>query len=176
MADYKGIPTILEAAKRLPNVSFHLVGGWPEDVVRQQERAQALGLTNTTFHGLKPHLEIPPFLWHADVLLLPPSRYHPSALWTSPLKLGEYLASGTPIVASRIPALQSWVTDEEVEFVTPDDPRSLALGIQRILQDPSTARRRSQAGIKKAESLSFERRAESILLKLQLLNSKPLDA
>ena len=37
-----------------------------------------------------------------DIFLLPPSRNHPSALWTSPLKLCEYFALRKPVIASDI--------------------------------------------------------------------------
>jgi glycosyltransferase involved in cell wall biosynthesis len=164
--DYKGIPTILEAAAQLSNVHFHLVGGWPDDISRQKQRARELGLTNVTFHGLKPHSAIPLFLWHANVLLLPPSAHHPSAAWTSPVKLGEYLASGVPVVATSIPALRDWLTDAEAKFVDPDDPKSLAQGIIDILKDPEYATALSQQGLKKAETLSYEHRAERILQRL----------
>ena len=161
--DYKGIPTILRAAARLPDVHFHLVGGWPEDIARQRKRAQELGLTNVTFHGLKPHSAVPPFLWHADVVLLPPSQYHPSAAWTSPVKLGEYLASGTPVVATDILALRSWVTEKEVEFVPPDNAEGIAEGIRRVLNDSERSKRLRTNGLRKARELSYERRAEAIL-------------
>ena len=161
--DYKGIPMVLEAAGLLPNLHFHLIGGWPKDIARQQRRAQELELTNVTFHGLKPQSTVPPFLWHADVLLLPPSQHHPSAAWTSPLKLGEYLASGTPVVATDIPALRDWVTDEEVEFVPPDDAEALAQGIQHVLSDKHRAEQLSTNGLRKARTISYKRRAEVIL-------------
>jgi glycosyltransferase involved in cell wall biosynthesis len=167
--DYKGIPTVLEAAARLHNVRFHLVGGWPEDIVRQLRRAQELELTNVTFHGPKPHSDLPLFLWHADVLLLPPSRDHPSAFWTSPLKLGEYLASGTPVVATDIPALRDLVTDEEVEFVAADDAKALAEGIRRVLRDKARAEKLQTAGLQKAQELSYKRRVEAILNRCGLI-------
>jgi glycosyltransferase involved in cell wall biosynthesis len=166
--DYKGIPTILEAAVLLPDVQFHLIGGLPENVKRQRARIEDMGLHNVTLHGLKPQVEVPPYLWHADVLLLPPSQYHPSAQWTSPLKLGEYLASGTPVVATSIPALRDWLTDEEVEFVPPDDAEAMAEGIMHLLRDPNYAISLSQRGLKKAQTLSHERRAERILERLAL--------
>jgi glycosyltransferase involved in cell wall biosynthesis len=161
--DYKGIPTVLAAASLLPDIQFHLIGGWPRDIERQRARIEEMGLSNVTLHGLKPHVEIPPYLWHADVLLLPPSQHHPSAAWTSPLKLGEYLASGTPIVATSIPALRYWLTDDEVKFVKPDDAEAIAEGIVNILEEPDYARTLAQNSLKKAQTLSYESRATSIL-------------
>jgi glycosyltransferase involved in cell wall biosynthesis len=161
--DYKGIPTILKVAKLLSDFSFHFVGGHQEDIIRQKERSEKLGLTNVIFHGLKPHSEVPPYLWHADVLLLPPSAEHPSALWTSPVKLGEYLASKTPVVATDIPSLRDWLTDDEVEFVKADNSISIADGILRILNDSYRAQTLSNQGYIKAKTLSYEIRAQKIL-------------
>ena len=168
--DYKGIPTIIETASLLPDIVFHLIGGWPEDVERQRARVENKGLKNVVLHGLIQHSRIPPFLWHSDVLLLPPSLDHPSAKWTSPVKLGEYLASGTPIVATSIPALLDWLSEEEVQFVKPDSPESMAEGILKILDNPERGQMLSKNGILKSQNLSYERRAER-LLKLSGLGS-----
>lgn len=161
--DYKGIPTILDAASRLPDRQFHFLGGLADDLARQKSRAAELGLKNVHFHGLKPHSQVPAYLWHADLLLLPPSANHPSAAWTSPVKLGEYLASGTPTVASDIPALRDWLTSEEVDWFEPDSGGSLALTIERVLGDDVLSTTLARAGRKRAQSLSYESRAEAIL-------------
>lgn len=160
--DYKGIPAILDAAKELPDVNFHLVGGWPEDIRRQRQQIGNAGLENVVLHGLKEHKDVPRYLWHADVLLLPPSANHPSAQWTSPLKLGEYLASGTPVIAADIPALRRWLTDEEVIFVEPDNGAAMAGAIRLILNDPERKSRLSEAGMEKAAALSYVKRASAI--------------
>jgi len=161
--DYKGIPTIIEAAEGLAHLDFHLVGGLPEDVQRTRQRLAARGLTNVTLHGHRPPADVPPYLWHADVLLLPPSAHHPSARWTSPVKLGEYLASGVPVVSTSIPALRDWLTDAETRFVEPDDPLALADGIQAVLADRALAASLSEAGRQKAPTLAYRRRAERVL-------------
>ena len=161
--DYKGIPTVLEAAAQMPEARFHFVGGCPEDVVRQRKRAEHWALSNTVFHGLRPQAEVPPYLWHADALLLPPSRHHPSARWTSPVKLGEYLASGTPVVATDIPALRDWLTDDAVEFARADDPGDLARAVRCVLRDRARAHRLRQTARRLAERLSYTRRAQTIL-------------
>jgi glycosyltransferase involved in cell wall biosynthesis len=161
--DYKGIPTILGAAALLPGVRFHLLGGWPEDVDRARIAAEQAGLANVSFHGLRPHAEVPRFLWHADVLLLPPSAKHKSAAWTSPVKLGEYLASGTPVVASAIPALRSQVKGDEVEWVEPDRPDALAAGILRVLEDPAHAAALVAQARRAASRLGYADRAARVL-------------
>ena len=161
--DYKGIPTILKTAALLPDMRFHIIGGSIEDLTRHQERARALNLRNVVFYGLRPHTEIPNFLWHADILLLPPSQNHPSAVWTSPVKLGEYLASGTPVVASDIPALRDWLTDDDVHFVRPDCAKSLAKGIRQLLRNKERSEKLRLSGLEKAQTLSYKQRAQTII-------------
>jgi len=161
--DYKGIPTILSAAKLLPDVNFKLVGGHEEDVKRVSDEIRIKKLTNLSLTGHLPHSEVPQHLWNADVLLLPPSGKHPSAQWTSPVKLGEYLASGTPVVATKIPALNYWLTDKEVKFVEPDNPESLAKGIRSILENPVKNVERIRKARELAQKLSYERRCERML-------------
>ena len=161
--DYKGIPTILAAAGKLPEVSFHLVGGRPEDIARQRQHVRRMRLDNITVHGAKAHAQVPAFLWHADALLLVPSAQHASARWTSPVKLGEYLASGVPVVASRIVALREALTERVACFVRPDDPDDLAAAIDGLLADRQRAGRLARAAAEMAKSLSYEHRAEQIL-------------
>ncbi|MCS6836475.1 MAG: glycosyltransferase [Anaerolineae bacterium] len=160
--DYKGIPAMLEAARLLPECQFHLVGGTDRDVARQRQRAVELGLSNLVLHGLKSQSELPPYLWHADVLLLPPSAQHPSARWTSPVKLGEYLASGRPIVATDIAALRHWLSEDEVRFCSPDDGAALAQAVRAALAHPPDPAK----ALAKAESFSYVNRAQALLSRL----------
>jgi len=160
--DYKGIPTILEAAKQLPHLQFHLIGGLDDDIARQRGEAQALTLTNVHFHGMKSQNDLPQYLWHGDVLLLPPSANHPSAEWTSPVKLGEYLASGKPIVATEISALQYWL-DDEVHFVAPDDGQALADGIRHVLDNQEHFQKQRNRRVNKAKEFAYRKRAQSIV-------------
>ena len=163
--DYKGIPTILETARHLPDFHFHLIGGTPQDIERHQTFIAEQGIENIILHGIQPQATIPPFLWHADILLLPPSADHPSAQWTSPVKLGEYLASGTPVIATRIPALQDWLSDEQVTFVEPDDATAMKNAIEGILNHPQEAQSRAKQGLELAQQFSYANRARTILEK-----------
>lgn len=162
--DYKGVPTILAAANHNPGVTFALLGGLPEDIQRAHAAAATMGLTNALLLGPRPHSAVPAYLWHADVLLLPPSARHPSACWTSPVKLGEYLAAGRPIVASDIPALRDWIDEPVVRWFTPDDGESLALAISTFLREPAadSLDRRSLAAAL-ARRFSYTARARAIL-------------
>lgn len=161
--DYKGIPAILDAAARMPHCDFVLIGGKPEDQERQRQAIRARGLRNVALTGWLAHADVPARLWDADVLLLPPSAHHPSARWTSPVKLGEYLASGTPVVASRIPALAYWLSDASVCFTHPDDGADLAAGVRRVLEDAAYAADLSQRAAEFAQRLSYQQRCSQII-------------
>jgi glycosyltransferase involved in cell wall biosynthesis len=161
--EYKGIFTILDAAQLLPHVHFELVGGLPDDIARYKAEVDARALRNVTLHGMQPQTALPSYLWHADALLLTHTIHHPSAAWTSPLKLGEYLASGVPVVVSDIPALRNWVSEDDVEFIAPDDGGRLAEGIMKILNDPARSHQLTKNALAKSETLSYENRAQAVL-------------
>ncbi len=164
MYDYKGMPTVLAAARELPHVPFTLVGGLPDDVERLQRRAKKMRLDNVTLHGRLAHAQVPPLLWEASALLLPPSAREASKDWTSPVKLGEYLAAGPPIVASDIPALRDWVDERVVRWFEPDSPRSLADTIERAISESAVQRgQRRELGERLAQRFSYPNRARSIL-------------
>jgi glycosyltransferase involved in cell wall biosynthesis len=160
--DYKGIPTVLEAAERLGGAQFHLVGGLVEDIDRTRNRIGRMGLGNVRLHGWVEHGRIGPWTKGADVLLLPQSASEASKDWTSPVKLGEYLASGAEMVVSRIPALVEVLDGEPVVWFEPDDAGSLARAVEvalgRVGDEAGRARRRELA-----RGLSYAARAGRIL-------------
>lgn len=162
--DYKGIPTILDAAALRPGISFELIGGLREDQDRVRERISSRGLANVFVRGAVDHALVPPHLWRADALLLPPSATEPSAQWTSPVKLGEYLASGRPIVASRIPGLETWVDEPAVRWFRPDDATDLAAAVDAAMGETAEQRAaREQSARELARQYSYPARASAIL-------------
>ncbi len=160
--DYKGIPTILDAARLAPEIDWLLLGGTRADVASVRERAA--NLANVHVLGRVPHALVPAHLWHADVLLLPPSANHPSAGWTSPVKLAEYLCAARPIVATRIQGLINWVDEPAVIWCNPDEAASLAGSVQRALGEGASARLlREEAQLRLAETFTYANRARMIL-------------
>ncbi|MEQ9299469.1 MAG: glycosyltransferase family 4 protein [Cyclobacteriaceae bacterium] len=161
--DYKGIPTIILAAELLPHYNFYFVGGLKRDVDRHVRFIKDRGIENCAFLGMKPLSEVPKYLWSANILLLPPSLNHQSAYYTSPIKLAEYLASGTPVISSNIPALRDWLSEEQTLFFEADNPRSLANSISELTTNKTLASKLSRNGKKLANKLSYIKRSRSIL-------------
>lgn len=126
---HKGGETLVEAAKLLPDAMFVFVGGTAPDRERFARRTNST--QNIRLIGQRPHEEIPLWQAAADVLVLPnSSREDLSARYTSPMKLFEYMASGRPIVASRVPAIEELLSEKEAYLVEPDSPDAFAQGIR----------------------------------------------
>ncbi len=88
-------PLMGEVAARLPGVSFVFVG--PDGLARQRLPRR----DNIHLLGRRAYDELPPYMYHADVGLIPFDVEHHANLVRSihPLKLYEYLACGLPVVA-----------------------------------------------------------------------------
>lgn len=134
---WKGVDTLAEAARLLPEgVKVLFIGGREEDIKRFTEKHQ--DIKNIRLIGFRPHQEIPLWQCAADVLVLPnTAKEEISAHYTSPMKLFEYMASGRPIVASRIPSITEILSEKEATLVTADDVEALADGIVSALSLPT---------------------------------------
>ncbi len=161
----KGIETLVEAARRLaPDVEVKVAGGMPQHVDEWRRRVAEHGPDNVEFMGYLPPERIPPLQKGADLLLLPNSGQHPhSARYTSPMKLFEYMAAGTPIVASDVPAIQEVLEhDANALFVPPDDAAALADAIRALLTDRARGERLARQAAIDVRQYSWDRRAGAL--------------
>ncbi|MCX5655988.1 MAG: glycosyltransferase family 4 protein [Planctomycetota bacterium] len=87
----------------------------------------------------------------------------------------EALASGVPVVLSRVGSYPELVERGGGVLVEPNDPRALAAAIRDLLADPEKARRAGESGRKAVlEHFSIERMAGDIVKVFQqVLASKP---
>ena len=130
---------MLEAIVRATNY-FVFVGGMKNDLIRFSLLIRQKQLNNVLLVGQRPHAEIPYYLKAADVLVLPNSATEKiSSHYTSPMKLFEYMASGTPIVASDLPSIREVLNWQNATLVRPDDPKDLARGIEAVLKNKKWA-------------------------------------
>jgi glycosyltransferase involved in cell wall biosynthesis len=158
---WKGVDTLLEAAGMLPECSFVLVGGTPDAVAEYRERYAS---PRVRFEGFRPHEEIPLWQRAADVLVIPnTAREAISAYYTSPMKLFEYMASGTPVVASRLPSIEEIVDGSMVTFAEPDDPDSFRDAIAAVFDDPEAARKKAAIARAAVATHTWDARAARIL-------------
>jgi glycosyltransferase involved in cell wall biosynthesis len=167
---WKGVETLVQAAAALPeDVTLYIVGGGNAEVERLRLKNQASGIGNVVLVGQRPWREIPLWLKAARVLVLPNTgREEISRHYTSPLKLFEYMASGTPIVASDIPSIREIMNDTMGFFAVADDAESFARAIERALGDPEEAARRAEQARADVRKYTWARRAEEILARMQI--------
>lgn len=130
---WKGVDTLLLATRILGNHCIvRCVGGTTEDV---EKYVQTYPDLKDVFIGFVPHEQS--LLWQAaaDVLVLPNTAKEDISVWyTSPMKLFEYMASRRPIVASRLPSIESVVgVSGPLFWAEPDNPQSFATEITKVL-------------------------------------------
>jgi glycosyltransferase involved in cell wall biosynthesis len=74
----------------------------------------------------------------------------------------EAMASGTPVVASDIPAIRE-VVKGSAELVDPHDHAALAAALERVIADPAHAAELRSRGLSRAQELTWERTARQTL-------------
>ncbi|GAB3879337.1 glycosyltransferase family 4 protein [Terrabacter terrigena] len=161
---WHGLDIAVEALPLLPDAVHLVVAG--DGPVRDglTSRSAELGVADRVhWLGQVQHASIPTVLAASDVALAP---YPPLADFAfSPLKLYEYLAAGTPVVASAIGQLPEALGHGRWgRLVTPGDPAALADGIRDVLADPvgSLARAEMARDYAHAEH-AWESRASDIV-------------
>jgi len=182
--DWKGAHVLLETARiynlqttRLAKAEprrttyklfFVFVGGTGKEL--EDFRKKANGLRNVLILGHKPYVEIPRYLKSADILVLPNSRVSKNARFaiysqkdTSPIKLFEYMASGTPIVASDLPSIREIVNETSAVLVAPDNPAALNKGIEKIFYGGKFVKKIVMQARENSLKYTWDNRAEHII-------------
>jgi glycosyltransferase involved in cell wall biosynthesis len=158
----KGLDQLLRAAEKRPEILFLLVGSEGEGPVE----AAARGHENVRILPWQTPETLPPFLFAADILVIPPSRapldrYGDCVL---PMKTFLYLAAGRAILAPRSPDTAELLRDGETALlVPPDDPDAAAAAFGRLAADPALRARLGENAARLADGLSWDARAERVL-------------
>jgi glycosyltransferase involved in cell wall biosynthesis len=135
---YQGLDLLFHAMahvhQTMPEARLLLVGGKPDQIERARKEARAAGIADVTiFAGEQPADEIPAYLLASDVLVSPRSRGT-----NTPLKIYQYLRSGTPIVATRLLTHTQVLTDETA-ILTGATAMELGEGILEALRNKEHA-------------------------------------
>lgn len=166
----KGIGLIAEIASKCPWGQFHVVGG---DAANLHHWVEATSdRPNITFHGFVLPRDVPAVLRQFDVLLAPyqgavygQGEALDIAAWMSPLKLGEYMAAGKPIVCSDLPVLRALITpDVSARVCPPQDVDAWCRALAELRDRPDLRRRLgSSARQSVTDAGTWRTRAERVL-------------
>jgi glycosyltransferase involved in cell wall biosynthesis len=138
---YQGVELVVDASPLVPDAHFLFMGGEPAEIDRLKARARALDTQERcVFSGKRPPSELPAFLAASDVLVSPRTKGE-----NTPFKIFTYLASGKPLVATRIPS-HTQLLGDEMAFLVDPTPEGIAAGIRSVLQTPDDARTRAERG------------------------------
>ncbi|MGE0702358.1 MAG: glycosyltransferase family 4 protein [Vicinamibacterales bacterium] len=166
---WHGAIHLVEAIKRLRergrrDIRALFVGDGPE---LPAARRAAEGLDGVRFVGALPHERVPQALAESHIGVAPfdVAEHPPLAtdFYWSPLKVFEYMASGLPVAAPRIPRLESIVRDgQEGVLYDASAPLGLAAAIEQ-LADPTLRGRLGQAARDRVvEHFSWARHCEQL--------------
>ena len=138
---YQGVELMARAAALSEKAVFVFVGGEAEDVAALKHRLGPASLSRCRFAGKQPPDQLPPFLALADLLISPRVLGG-----NTPFKIYTYLASGKPIVATRLDT-HTQVLSDETAFLVEPTAVDLAAGIDDALGTPIEGARRARNGL-----------------------------
>jgi len=170
----RGIDIIADAAKQLPGMEFHIVGGTDEDLTYWRHELKSH--ENIHFYGHMSHNAASRYLQHFDVLLAPYQKKVSVAgggntvQWMSPLKIFEYMSTGKPMISSDLPVLHEVLKpDKNAYLCIADDVDDWVSVLQSIQKNPTKA---AQIGATAKEDFlqnyTWLRRSEKIIEELPL--------
>jgi glycosyltransferase involved in cell wall biosynthesis len=164
---FKGVDLLVEVAQQLPQVQFAFAGGNPQQVATYQQFARSKNVENTVFLGHLSQDSLPSLLQAADVLTHPHCAGK-EATFTSPLKLFDYMASGTPMVATEIPPLQEFQqANITAGWCEPDNPLAFAQCLQQVLRNYPRRVEGYRQDMEFVQQFSCENRIQKILSYVQ---------
>jgi glycosyltransferase involved in cell wall biosynthesis len=104
--------------------------------------------------GPKPQHEIRARLASADVFVMPSVPEADGGMDNLPTVIMEAMATGLPVVSTRIGGIPEMVIENETGFlVQPEDAVALAGAIEKVTNDRSLGRKLGQAGYERAQAL-----------------------
>lgn len=142
---YQGIELLLRAfalaRQRQPQAFLLLLGGQQHQIERYKTLAAELGLDDNAcrFAGQRPRAEAQRATLEATVLTSPRNIGS-----NTPLKIYEQLASGVPLVATRIPSHTQVLTDACCVLVDPE-PEPMAAGLVEALEGGAAIEERTRS-------------------------------
>ena len=140
--DKDGVPILIESfaiiANEFPSVQLQMIGSFNNEQTKQKiySRVQELNLKDKViFTGSIKREQIPAMLKHSDILALarPANKQAEGGF---PTKLGEYLATGNPVVVTNVGEIGFFLKDKVNAFIAePDSAEKFSQKLREALLD-----------------------------------------
>ncbi len=172
--DAQGVDVLIRAIALIPQVEAHIIGGAESEISALRRTASAHGVSDRLiFHGFVSPGKAPAMIRDADIFVVP-AKGTVRMNYVAHLKIYEYMGLGRPVVATRLRSIEEEVEDGKTGIlVAPDDPRSLAEGIQRLIQNPPLAKEIARRAFHQSVRYHWDRRAERIVAFIHSLDQVP---
>lgn len=154
----KGADIFVALAATLPEYIFLFVG----DLHLSKPIPKNMIVT-----GHIPHAQVKEYLALSDILVLPTTRALSYYKYTSPLKVFEYMASGVPILSTRIGSLKEILNDQNSFSFSFENIETGKEQIQYILSNSNESNARAIQAKQDVEHYTWEKRAQSIIVFLK---------
>ncbi len=176
LAEKKGFAVLIEACRQLRaqarEFDCEIIGGGPEEDALRRQIAGAHLADTVTLRGVLPTEEVAARLHAATVVVLPCIVGQDGNVDALPTVLLEAMASGRPVVSTRLSGIPEIVDDGRTGLlVPPGDPAALAEALAAIISDAARAQAMGRAGRRRAEE-RFDLEANVLRLR-SLLRSMP---
>lgn len=147
VVDYEGLDDLIRATTRWPQGLKTVIVGEGAARTGLEQLARELGvLDRVVFVGRVAKSQARDWQRALDVFVVP-RRDRAVTRAVTPLKIVEAAASGVPVVASRLPAIEETVRDGVTGLlVTPEDPEALAHAVLKLWADRGMAHRLGESG------------------------------
>ncbi len=135
LTSVKGFDLLVEALDRLPpavksDVVLTVIGDGPMSRLAQ-------GVKSINWLGEMPHQALPPYLAHADLLVLP------SRSEGLPITMLEAMSAELPVVCSLVGGISARFGNQEVNIIESLTPLGIADAVARAASDMSASRKKA---------------------------------
>ena len=165
----RGIELIIECAKKINDMTFHIIGGFKEDIEYWKNYSKDLNVLNIFFYGFVPPKKVGAYKNSFDIVLAPYKNkvsvfgnLGDSSKFMSPLKIFEYMSFKKAIIASDLPVLREVLCPKNSSLVNPENVNEWVNAINKLRNKENRERLATEA-FKDFKNYTWKTRALQVL-------------
>ncbi len=169
----RGIEIIIECAKKINDMTFHIVGGNYKEIDYWNNFLQNLGLDNIFFYGFKTPNETLKYRNSFDIVLAPYTKnvsvmevkgknQLETSQFMSPLKIFEYMSHKKPIIASDLSVIREVLNEKNSILVEYNNIELWVSSLNR-LKDFNLRKQIAANAFNDFKNYTWKKRALSVL-------------